>query len=249
MFELNKIYQGDNLELLKQMPDSLVSLTITSPPYNLDINYDTYNDKRKYESYLDWLKERFEELYRVTVKGGRVCINVGSVFDENREYRALHMDIRNFMLEIGWKHRCEIIWNKNQISKRTAWGSWQSPSNNKILPPFEYVEVFHKESPKLEGDKSKIDITRDEFIKYTDGLWTIAPESAKKIGHPAPFPEELVYRLIKFYSYQDNVVLDLFNGSGTTTKVAKKLKRQYIGMDLSENYCEIAKRRLAEVED
>lgn len=246
MIELNKIYCGDNLDLLKQLEDNTVHLTVTSPPYNLDIGYDTYNDKRNYEGFLLWLKARFQELYRVTVSGGRVCINTGSVFDENKEYRALHMDIRNFMLDIGWKHRGEIIWNKNQITKRTAWGSWQSPSNNKILPPFEYIEVYYKETPKLEGDKEKVDITRDEFIQYTNALWTFAPESKKKIGHPAPYPEELVYRLVKFYSYQDNIVLDLFNGSGTTTKVAKNLNRKYIGFDLSENYCEIAQKRLEE---
>lgn len=237
---INKIHCGDNIDLLKKINDNEVTLTVTSPPYNLDIKYDTYKDKQTYQDYLKWLKQRFKEVYRITRTGGRCAINVGSVFDENKEYQALHMDIRDLMIDLGWIHRCEIIWNKNQISKRTAWGSWKSPSNNKILPPFEYIEVFHKETPKLEGNKEDIDITKEEFIAYTNALWTIAPASAKKVGHPVPFPKEIPYRLIKLYSYKNDVVLDLFNGSGTTTKTAKELNRQFIGMDISENYCQLA---------
>lgn len=244
--ELNKIYNNENLEILKKIPDDFITLTITSPPYNLNIAYDTYDDKQKYDMYLLWLKERFKEVFRMTRNGGRCCINVGSVSDENKQYRALHMDIRNFMLDIGWKHRGEIIWQKNQITKRTAWGSWKSPSNNKLLPPFEYIEVFHKDSPKLEGNKEDIDIERDEFIEYTNALWSISPASAKKIGHPAPFPEEIPYRLIKFYSYKNDIVLDPFNGSGTTTKVSKQLGRKFIGIELSKDYCKIANKRLNE---
>lgn len=102
---------------------------------------------------------------------------------------------------------------------------------------------FHKESPKI-LEKGETDLTKEEFVKWTNGLWVIAPESAKKRNHSAPFPEELATRCIKMHSYIGGVVLDPFNGSGTTTYVSKKLGRKYIGFDITENYCQLAEDRL-----
>jgi DNA modification methylase len=132
--------------------------------------------------------------------------------------------------------RTEIIWYKQNIRKRTAWGSWRSPFNPHILPSWEYVMIFHKRDWKLRGDRKKADITAKEFLKCSDGFWKIQPETRRK-DHPAPFPEELVYRLIKFYTYRDNVVLDAFGGTGIVALVALKTGRHFIHIDISKKYC------------
>src|SRR5437667_1427155 len=167
---------------------------------------------------------------------------------------------------LGFIMRTEIIWYKQTMRRRTAWGSWKSPSNPHIVPSWEYVLVFSKGSWKLEGSKLDADIRGDEFIKFSDGFWQITPETAgrqpflkslyppkrkksgvsrqKSEGHPAPFPEQLIYRLIKFYSYRGNVVLDPFGGTGTVAKVARDTGRHFIHVDASKKYCRIAERRL-----
>ena len=132
--------------------------------------------------------------------------------------------------------RTEILWYKQTMLKRTAWGSWKSPSNPHIIPSWEYVLIFSKNSMKLEGDKSKSDITRDEFLNYSDGHWNILPVTKNRKGHPAPFPEELIYRLVKYYSYEGNTILDMFGGTGTVASVASKNNRNFIHIDISEEY-------------
>ena len=139
--------------------------------------------------------------------------------------------------------RTEIIWYKQTMRRRTAWGSWMSPSNPHILPSWEYILVFCKDSWTLEGDSKDKDITSDEFMRFSDGFWYIPPESQRR-GHPTPFPEELIYRLIKFYTYKGNVVLDMFGGTGTVAVVAQKTGRHFIHIDTSQKYCQIAEQRL-----
>lgn len=155
----------------------------------------------------------------------------------------------NCLEKAGFKYRTKIVWNKNQITSRTAWGSFKSPSNPNILSPFEYILVFYKDSPKKEGDKSKIDITKEEFIEWTNGIWSIGCESKKRVNHPAPYPEELCRRLIKFFSYVDDVILDPFMGSGTTAVACVNTNRRYIGFELDKNYFKIICDRLDEVEN
>ena len=152
------------------------------------------------------------------------------------------------MKKVGMKFRTEIIWYKQTMLKRTAWGSFKSPANPHIVPSWEYVLIFSKSQNRLDGDKNMADITRDEFMKFSDGFWQISPETKRK-GHPAPFPEELIYRLIKFYSYKNNNVLDMFGGTGTVATVAKKTERNFIHIDISEEYCNIAKQRLRKVKE
>lgn len=238
----NSILLGDAVSLMREMPNEFVHLIITSPPYNVGINYDNYDDNLKYEDYLLFLKNVFTECYRILVNGGRICINVPSI-NIGKGYVPLYSDVICLMREIGYIMRGDIIWNKSQITKRTAWGSFCSPSNPYILPPYEFVLVFSKGSLKLEGDKDKIDITKEEFISWTNSLWNIKPET-RNTGHPAPFPEQLAMRLIKLYSYIGNIVLDPFGGSGTTCYVAKQLNRKYIYIDVSEKYYEMAKNRI-----
>jgi len=141
------------------------------------------------------------------------------------------------------KFRTEIIWYKQTMLKRTAWGSFKSPSNPHIVPSWEYILVFSKDKDKLDGNPKMADITREEFMKFSDGFWQIQPETKRK-GHPAPFPEELIYRLTKYYSYKGNVVLDMFGGTGTVAVIAARTGRDFIHIDVSKQYCEVAQERL-----
>src|SRR3990167_11533920 len=130
--------------------------------------------------------------------------------------------------------------------KRTAWGSFKSPSNPHIVPSWEYVLIFSKGQDRLDGDNNMADITKEEFMKFSDGFWKIQPETQRK-GHPAPFPEDLIYRLIKFYSYKGNNILDMFGGTGTVAVVSHKTGRKFTHIDISKEYCETAKKRLEKV--
>lgn len=235
---IGKLVCGDCTEVMKKMPKNFVHLIITSPPYNVGIPYENHNDLMPYKEYLEFLESVWSECYKVLVNGGRICINVPSVTADG-EYQPLFCDVINQMRKIGYIMRGDILWYKQSISKRTAWGSWKSPSNPYVVQPYEFILVFSKGSRKLEGDKSKIDITKEEFIEYSNSFWQIKPQTQPK-GHPVPFPEELVYRLIKFYTYQENIVMDPFAGSGTVGVVALKTNRQYICIDKSMEYCKLA---------
>ncbi len=230
---------------MKSMPENFIHLIITSPPYNVGKPYINHNDKMPYKEYLNWLEEVWKECYRVLVVGGRICINVPSVTADG-EYQPLFVDVVNQMRKIGYIMRGDILWYKQTISKRTAWGSWKSPSNPYVVQPYEFVMVFSKEQRKLEGDIKKIDITRNEFIKFSNSFWDIKPETQPK-GHPSPFPEELVYRLIKFYSYAENIVMDPFGGTGTVSVVCVKNERKHIYIDNCKEYCEMARRNIKNI--
>jgi len=238
---INQIICGDCLDIMRQIPDNTVHLAITSPPYNVGINYDKHNDKMSYDEYLDWLEKVWIETKRVLVPGGRFALNIAPT--SIKSFRPIHHDFGNQLRKIGMIFRTEIIWYKQTMKKRTAWGSWKSPSNPHIIPSWEYILVFSKDSWELKGDPSDIDITAEEFKRFSDGHWYIPPENNRK-GHPAPFPEELIYRLIKFYTYRGNLVLDMFGGTGTVAVVAYKTGRKFIHVDISEEYCKIAFQRL-----
>jgi DNA modification methylase len=238
---LDQIICGDCLEVMSRIPDGTVHLVVTSPPYNLGINYDNHDDSLAYDNYLAWMKRVWIEIKRVLVPGGRFALNIAPTSIKN--FRPIHHDFSNQLREIGMTMRTEIIWYKQTMGRRTAWGSWKSPSNPHIVPSWEYVLVFCKDSWTLDGDKKDADITDDEFMRFSDGFWYIPPESQRR-GHPTPFPEELIYRLIKFYTYKGNVVLDMFGGTGTVAVVAQKTGRHFIHIDISERYCEIARNRL-----
>ena len=214
---------------------------------------------------------RISRVVRI-LSGGRFCLNVQPT--SIKDFKPVHYDMAAQLRSIGFIMRTEILWYKQTMRRRTAWGSWKSPRNPHIIPSWEYVLVFSKGSWALEGNKADADITGDEFIKFSDGFWQIRPETrgrqpflnglypprrkgrdapevaerqaAKKDeGHPAPFPEELIYRLIKFYSYRGNVVLDPFGGTGTVATIAQRTGRHFVHLDLSKKYCEIAAERVA----
>lgn len=238
---LDKIICGDCLEVMRQIPDGTVHLAVTSPPYNLGLDYDNHDDSLAYENYLKWMKEVWIETKRVLVPGGRFALNVAPT--SIKDFRPIHHDFSNQLREIGMIMRTEILWYKQTMGRRTAWGSWKAPSNPHIVPSWEYVLVFCKDSWNLESDEKEADITSEEFKKFSDGFWYIPPET-KRRGHPSPFPEELIYRLIKFYTYKNNVVLDMFGGTGTVAVVAQKTGRHFIHIDISQKYCEITEQRL-----
>jgi DNA modification methylase len=261
----DRIICGDSKKILRAMPDECVHLAITSPPYNVGLEYDGHHDKMPYRKYLAWLMPFWSELFRVLVPGGRFALNIAPTSIKN--FKPIHYDMAAQLRSFGFIMRTEILWYKQTMRRRTAWGSFRRPSNPHIIPSWEYVLVFSKDSWKLPGKKAKADITGKEFIQFSDGFWHIKPETARrqpflkslypseqksetrnlkseKKGHPAPFPEELVYRLIKFYSYRGNVVLDPFGGTGTVATVAQRYGRHFVHLDLSWEYCSIAAKRM-----
>ena len=236
-----EIICDDVLKALKKLPDNSIHLAITSPPYNVGKNYDTHNDKMDYQQYLNWLNEVWQETKRVLVPGGRFCLNIAPT--GIKDFKPIHHDFSNQLRQLGMKFRTEIIWHKNTMLKRTAWGSWRSPANPHIVPSWEYILVFSKDEDRLAGNPKNADITAEEFKDFTDGMWKIPPET-KRNGHPAPFPEDLIYRLVKFYSYKGNTVLDMFGGTGTVPVVCFKTGRKFIHIDVSKEYCKTAEGRL-----
>jgi DNA modification methylase len=237
----DRVLCGDARATLEALPASSVHLAITSPPYNVRIPYRGYSDDLAPEEYLRWLREVWTALYRTLVPGGRFVLNVAPT--SIKEFRPIHHDLSRDLRELGYIMRTEIIWYKQTMGRRTAWGSWRSPSNPHIVPSWEYVLVFCKERWKLDGDPGRADIGAKEFERFSDGFWAIPPER-RRHGHPAPFPEELIERLVKFYSYRENVVVDMFGGTGTVAAVARRLGRHYLHVDASEEYCRQAVERI-----
>ncbi len=245
---INKIHCADSLEIIKKFPDNCIDIVLTSPPYNFGINYENTSDVNIWDDYFDKLFNIFRECIRVLKDSGRIIINVQPMYSD---YIPTHHLISNFFLQEGLIWKGEIIWEKNNYNcKYCTWGSWKSPSSPYLKYSWEFIEIFCKNSLKKEGDKNNIDIESEEFKKWVYGKWSIAPErNMKKYNHDAMFPEELVKRLLKLFSYKNDIILDPFNGAGTTTKVAKQLNRKFIGIDISEEYCKTSENRLKEIKD
>jgi site-specific DNA-methyltransferase (adenine-specific) len=241
---IDRIILGDAREILRRLPDKCIHLMITSPPYNVGKEYD---QDLTLGEYLDFIGDVMREVYRVLVWGGRVCFNVANL--GRRPYIPLHAYLIHVFEEIGFLFRGEIIWDKGDAvsGASTAWGSWQSALNPVLRDQHEYIIVLSKGSFKRSRGDKKDTITREEFLEFTRSVWRFPPESAKKVGHPAPFPEELPYRCIQLYSFEGDVVLDPFAGSGTTCVVALKTGRHFVGIDIEEKYVTMANNRIKEV--
>ena len=233
---LNTIMVGDAEAKLREIPDNFVNLIFTSPPYNVGIEYDNYNDNQDFEVYLAKLERMFVECIRVLSEGGHLVIQIGNLF--KNPYIPL-TDYIVMMLKDKANYKGEIIWDKGNTVKNTAWGSWLSANKPSTRDTHEYLLIFRKDGERI----GESDITSDEFIEYTKGIWRVKPETTD-VGHPAPFPKELAMRVIKLYSFKHETILDPFCGSGTTCDVAKKLGRNYIGIDLSKRYSNLAFDRL-----
>ncbi|EQB64289.1 MAG: DNA methylase N-4/N-6 protein [candidate division Zixibacteria bacterium RBG-1] len=240
---INKIIPGNSEEVLKELPDNCIDLIFTSPPYNFGLSYDNHKDGTNWEEYFDKLFSILKESIRVLKYAGRIIVNVQPLFSD---YIPIHHIISDFFMKQKLIWKGEIIWDKhNWNCKYTAWGSWKSPSSPYLKYTWEFLEVFCKGDLKKPGLKENIDISDEEFKKYVIGKWDVAPaRNMKEYGHPAMFPESLVERVLKLFSYKEDVILDPFNGVGTTTAVAKRLSRKYIGVDISKEYCAKAESRL-----
>ncbi len=241
----NKVICGDARAVLATIPGSSIDLIVTSPPYNFGHSYaqDPHDDTHEWNEYFENLLLVWRECERVLKPGGRIAVNVQPLFSD---YIPTHHIISRQLTDLGLLWKAEFLWEKNNYNaKYTAWGSWKSPSMPYIKYTWEFIEVFSKESHKKGGRREDIDITADEFKEWVLGKWSFPPEiRMKDYNHPAMFPEELPRRLMKLFSYKNDIVLDPFNGAGTSSVAAWKLGRRFIGIDVSRQYCDTALGRL-----
>ena len=236
---LNQIHCKSS-ENMSEIPDSSIHLMVTSPPYNVQKEYD---DDLSLGEYRTLLRAVFDQTYQKLVTGGRACINVANL--GRKPYIPLHAYIIEDMLDIGYYMRGEIIWNKaSSASPSTAWGTWLSAANPVLRDIHEYILVFSKGAFSRKRNRKENSIEREEFLEWTKSIWTFPAVSAKSIGHPAPFPHELPHRLIQLYTFKEDVILDPFCGSGTTCLAALKSGRNYVGYDIDPQYVELANQRI-----
>jgi len=236
-----RIYNADILQI-EAIQDDSVDLVVTSPPYDVDIKYQNYDDNLPYDEYLEFTKRWLSKVHDLTKADGRLCLNIP--LDKNKGgQQSVCADITTLAKQIGWKYHSTIIWNEQNISRRTAWGSWMSASAPYVIAPVEAILVMCKARWE-KAERGRSDITRDEFIEWTNGVWNFSGESKARIGHPAPFPIELPKRCIKLFSFQGDVVLDPFLGSGTTLIACLQTDRSGIGVEINQTYCQLAVKRL-----
>lgn len=237
---LNHIFHHSS-EAMRELAEASVHLMVTSPPYNAGKDYD---QDLGLGEYLEMLRRVWGEVWRVLVPGGRACMNVANL--GRKPYIPLHSFIIQDMLRLGFLMRGEIIWDKGaSASASTAWGSWLSASNPTLRDVHEYILVFCKQSFGRPAPDGRADtIGKDSFLENTKSVWTFPAVSAKKIGHPAPFPQELPQRLIELYTFEGEVALDPFMGSGQSALAALATGRNYVGYELNKDYIELAEKRI-----
>lgn len=236
------IYNEDILKITSIKPFS-IDLIVTSPPYNVDIHYNSHKDNVSYDKYLEFTKKWLKKCFEITKNDGRFCLNIP--LDKNKGgQQSVYADITTIAKSVGWQYHSTIIWNEGNISRRTAWGSWLSARAPYVIAPVEVIVILYKKYWKKISGSGKSDITKNEFLEWTSGVWNFPGESKKKVGHPAPFPIELPRRCIKLFSFVGDTVLDPFLGSGTTLIASYLLNRKGIGVEIDKSYCELAVKRL-----
>ena len=234
----NKIINKSS-ENMEELVDNCIALTITSPPYNIGKLSDVDMSD---EDYWKMIKKCFKEVYRVTESGGRLVVNVANL--GRKPYIPFSDKYTELLISLGFIMRGEIIWQKSKgANSNFAWGSWLSASNPVIRDIHEYCLVFSKDS-MTKASKGESTIEKEEFMDSTLSIWNVPPARAKKIGHPAPYPVELVEKFIKLYSYEKELILDPFMGSGTTAIGAINLNRNYIGYENNEEYIKLSEERI-----
>jgi site-specific DNA-methyltransferase (adenine-specific) len=240
--ELDKIYNMDCITGMQMLPDNSVDLIVTSPPYNIGIDYDVYEDDKSWDEYYSWCEKWLRECYRVLKKdGGRICLDHYLSLGTSKYRTSPISTLYTIMEKIGFKHHSIAVWTDITLAKRTAWGSYLKASAPYINSPFEGILIDYKENWK-KSEKGISTIEKDDFVKLTRGVWDIKTETRGLTK--ANFSLDLPTKAINLLSYDGDVILDPFIGSGTTAVAAKKLNRHYIGFEISENYCKIAENRL-----
>jgi site-specific DNA-methyltransferase (adenine-specific) len=220
-----------------------IDLIITSPPYNVDILYNSHNDQITYDEYLAFSQRWMKRCYSWLKYDGRFCLNIP--LDKNKGgQQSVGADLTTIAKKCGFAYHSTIVWNEGNISRRTAWGSWLSASAPYVIAPVELIVILYKKSWKKTSGSRESDISREEFMAWTNGLWTFNGERKTRIGHPAPFPVELPLRCMKLFSFVNDTVLDPFMGSGSTLVAASRCKRKGVGIEIDPGYCKIATERI-----
>jgi site-specific DNA-methyltransferase (adenine-specific) len=237
------IFKDDILEITS-IPKNSVDLIITSPPYNIDIHYNSHVDDLTYEDYLEFTQKWIAKCFDLAKSEGRLLLNIP--LDKNKGgQKSVGADITKIAKDTGWKYHSTIVWNEGNMSRRTAWGSFMSASAPYVIAPVELILILYKDSWKKTKGSKVNDITKQEFMDWTNGVWTFNGQSKKGAGgHPAPFPIELPTRCIKLFSFVGDTVLDPFLGSGSTLIASYLHGRKGIGVEIDEKYCNIAIERL-----
>ena len=243
-FELKDIeIFNEDILTTSAISKSSIDLIVTSPPYNVDIHYNSHTDNLSYQDYLEFTRKWLSKCFDLVKDDGRFCLNIP--LDKNKGgQQAVYADITNIAKKIGWKYHSTIIWNEGNISRRTAWGSFASASAPYVIAPVEVIVILYKNIWKKISGSRENDISKQEFMEWTNGVWSFSGESKKRTGHPAPFPIELPKRCIKLFSFVGDTILDPFLGSGSTLIAAYLNRRKGIGIEIDKEYCNLAKDRL-----
>lgn len=245
-------FESENLKIInddilttKELKEKSIDLIVTSPPYNVGIEYNSHDDDLTYEQYLEFSKKWISCCFDWLKDDGRFCLNIP--LDKNKGgHKSVGADLTVIAKKAGFNYHSTIVWNEGNISRRTAWGSWKSASAPYVIAPVELIVILYKKNWKKTSGSRKSNITKQEFMDWTNGLWTFSGESKKKVGHPAPFPIELPRRCIKLFSFVGDTILDPFVGSGTTLIASYLENRKGVGVDIDKGYCQLIKKRLIE---
>jgi site-specific DNA-methyltransferase (adenine-specific) len=238
---------NEDIFTTKKITAGSIDLLVTSPPYNVDIQYTTHDDRLTYGKYRDFSRRWMKRCFTWLKDDGRFCLNIP--LDKNKDgQQSVGADLTTIAKKIGYSYHSTIVWNEGNISRRTAWGSWTSASAPYVIAPVELIVILYKKSWKKTSGSKESDISRREFMEWTNGLWTFNGERKKKTGHPAPFPVELPLRCMKLFSFVGDTVLDPFMGSGSTLVAASQCNRKGIGIEIDPGYCELAVTRIEKEE-
>jgi site-specific DNA-methyltransferase (adenine-specific) len=237
------VIHKDDILTTRAVKSNSIDLIITSPPYNVDIQYNSHDDKMSYDMYLEFSEKWLARCHDFAKEDGRFCLNIP--LDKNKGgQQSVCADLTTIAKRVGWKYHATIIWNEQNISRRTAWGSFRSASAPYVIAPVEVIVVLYKENWKKTSGSGESDITKEDFMSWTNAVWAFGGESKKRVGHPAPFPIELPKRCIHLFSFVGDTILDPFAGSGTTLIACALTGRKGIGIEIDEGYCKVAKKRL-----
>ncbi|NLW83500.1 MAG: site-specific DNA-methyltransferase [Phycisphaerae bacterium] len=246
---LDTLIGGDCRQVLQTLPDGCVDCCVTSPPYNIGLDYGTADDRKSDDDYLAFTRDYLAECYRVLKDDGRFCLNIGYKVSTVKEAGIDYVELLNLINSIGYTLRETIIWVKSKrpddpqsfCGSNTAWGSWMSAANPICRARMEFIFVLNKNSFK-KHHRGISTMTRQEFMDYASTVWYFPAERSRL--HKAPFPVELPYRCIQFYTYHGDVVLDPFVGSGTTAVACVRTGRRYIGIEQNPDYIRMAEGRI-----